>query len=368
MSPILSILLVAGVAATIYGIYDIYGTMTMWPVSIRKDLRAGLAAKYKNNLDLSARYFQRAWNQARELPIEDFKSQPYLKTTGIGITLAGILESEGKLELAYNTYVETINQLIQARKPLSGQEHMRTVALAYKLGEMAQMLKKPRDEEERWLTMAVETIMKNVMQKPVAIGEIVSLKDSKMEEESKIMVSELQLPMWATNQDIAAPFEALGSFYSRIGKLDFAMPLYLQAVSILIPPAPSTSSADDKCRGAQLMGNISELIMRGNPSQDSLAQAEAWAQKGLEVADKERKGFRKHAICDVAYAVMLYNLAMVREMSGDGKRARELLVQSLNLSQDIGLEEGVSHAKEALAAIDVGKPQFKPVLPGGVKV
>ena len=33
----------------------------------------------------------------------------------------------------------------------------------------------------------------------------------------------------------------------------YAMPLMLQAVSILIPPAPQESSPEDKCRGQSLL-------------------------------------------------------------------------------------------------------------------
>lgn len=94
------------------------------------------------------------------------------------------------------------------------------------------------------------------------------------------------------------------------------MPLYLQAISILIPPPPHVTPADDQCRGAQLMGNISELILRRSMSPDAVVQAESWANKGLEVASRLRKsGFTAHPVCEQAYAMMLYNLAMIRDVS-----------------------------------------------------
>ncbi|TFK38114.1 hypothetical protein BDQ12DRAFT_606466 [Crucibulum laeve] len=366
LSPLFTAILIGGLAMTIYGIYDIYGTMTMWPKAVRSDLRDGLTAKYKNDPDRSALYLQRAWDTARGLHVDVFKPHPYLKLSGIGIALAGVFESSGKLEQAYNVYCEVISQMKEdaSKGQLAPLEHMRVVAVAYKLGEMAQILKKPLDEEESWLVYAVEEELKNVFEKPIAVGEVLDVKGATIEDEAKVIVSELGLPLWATKHDLAAPFEALGSFYSRVGKLDYAMPLYLQAVSILIPPTPQKSSADDRCRGAQMMGNIAKLILRKDSSKETIAQAESWAKKGLEVADVSRKSLRKHEICDIAYAMMLYNLAMIREMAGDGEKARALLTESMNHSKEIGLREGVTHAEEALRALDSDNVKFNSVLPG----
>ncbi|KIK60118.1 hypothetical protein GYMLUDRAFT_85491 [Collybiopsis luxurians FD-317 M1] len=86
----------------------------------------------------------------------------------------------------------------------------------------------------------------------------------------------LPLPSWMNKTDIGAPLGALGAFYAQAGRLEppwFAMPLYLNAISLLVPPAPKKSSVDDRRRDAQLMTNLSELIMRGTPT----LQAEAWA-------------------------------------------------------------------------------------------
>lgn len=95
----------------------------------------------------------------------------------------------------------------------------------------------------------------------------------------------------------------------------YAMPLYLQAISILIPPPPQISSAEDQCRAAQLMGNISELILRTRNDPEAIVQAESWANKGLEVASRVRKStLVKHPSCEVAYAYMLYNLGMIRDV------------------------------------------------------
>lgn len=67
------------------------------------------------------------------------------------------------------------------------------------------------------------------------------------------------------------------------------------------------------------MGNIAELILRnhgsGNVNPDDLAQAESWARKGLELTISARQGSAiKHDVCEEAFAMLLYNLAMVREV------------------------------------------------------
>ena len=66
------------------------------------------------------------------------------------------------------------------------------------------------------------------------------------------------------------------------------------------------------------MGNIAELILRnhdgGNVDPDVLAQAESWARKGLEVTISARVSSIKRDVCEEAFAVLLYNLAMVRKV------------------------------------------------------
>lgn len=130
--------------------------------------------------------------------------------------LATSLELAGKIDEAYDVYVDVLNQMQAARErgPLTDPESLRTVAIAYRLGHLAHSMKKPKEEEEKWLVHAVQTLLKDVMSVPVA-GELIQNGDS----ETQIMVSELQLPKWVTKHDLAAPFEALASFYTRAGQL-----------------------------------------------------------------------------------------------------------------------------------------------------
>lgn len=327
--------------------------MTIWPKELRSDLRQGLLEDLRGNREISAQYLYRAWKEAKDMPIDKFGYHPYLKLSGIAIALAGVLEADGKAENAYHIYQEALQVLqvegsdsptARIRSGLSPQERMRAVAIAYKLGELAHALGKPKEEEEKWLVYSVESVLKDVMGSSEA-----DFEPKEGAAQLKEMMETLRTPRWAVKHDIAAPFEALGAFYSREGKISYAMPLYLQAISILMPPPPQSTTAEDQCRAAQLMGNISELILRTKNDPESLVQAEAWANKGLEIASRVRKGsFTTHPVCEVAYACMLFNLGMIREMSGDQTKARELFTQSLDQSRIIGLHEGIENAEKAI--------------------
>jgi len=71
--------------------------------------------------------------------------------------------------------------------------------------------------------------------------------------------------------------------------------------------------------GAQLMGNMAELMVRNlhrsNVTAESILQAESWAKKGLDVVIAARKVSPiKYDVCEEAYALLLYNVAMIREV------------------------------------------------------
>ncbi|KAF8963306.1 hypothetical protein BDZ97DRAFT_1732228 [Flammula alnicola] len=281
LAPYLTGLLVVGIGLTAYGFYGLYEMMTMWPLEIRQDLRSGLRAKRKGDLDIASQYLTRAWERSKTLPREVYGNEPLLKISGIGIALAGVLEESRQLDRAYAVYEDTLWYLrtaylnlplsssttkkpdlgIETLKILNSAEKMRAVALSYKLGQLAHDLNKPPVEEERWLVWAVEAILRAVMDvPPMGSAEVVRVNGAAQGSNVKVLVEQLGLPEWSAGHDLAAPFEALASFYARVGNVTYALPLYLQAISILIPPPPSPSSIEDKCRGAQLMGNIAELI------------------------------------------------------------------------------------------------------------
>ena len=59
-------------------------------------------------------------------------------------------------------------------------------------------------------------------------------KDDK--DEDALLVGELGLPSWVTKTDMGGALETLGNLYARRGNVEYAMPLYLQTISLLLPP------------------------------------------------------------------------------------------------------------------------------------
>ncbi|KAF5358836.1 hypothetical protein D9757_014253 [Collybiopsis confluens] len=354
-SPWLTAVLVAGVAVSGYAGFMLYQTLTIWPPEIRSDLRDAVRAKYKNDLELSERHFHRAWTTIQSLPLETVGTQPYLKITGLAVAFGDILERAGKGEQAYDLYVQSLDILQQddVKNTLTGPERLRAVALSTKLGELAAQLKRSKVEEEKWLVWAVEELLR-IVKGPTDESLGGSGDDVDDYSQGKINFPLLPLPSWMNKTDIGAPLEALGAFYAHAGRLDFAMPLYLQAISLLIPPAPKKSSAEDRCRGAQLMMNLSELIMRGQPTPQVLHQAESWATQALGVTKKARRELSKPAdLCEEVYAAALFNVATFREMAGDKSTARSLFREGLEQARSIEMTEGTMEASNALRRLDM---------------
>lgn len=219
-----------------------------------------------------------AWEHTKTLPLDAFGPDPLLKTTGIGITLGGILEQSSDLAAAYDVYEDVFWALrtahlrpsagtgtgsgdgngdgngngnaqgegeqglpppstrdtrpplgVETLQGLSSADKMRAVALAYKLGELAHALGRPRAEEERWLVWSVEAILRTVLDTPpvgavevvrtVGTGAEGGVGGAEARPNLKVLVEQLGLPLWAMRHDLAAPFEALGTFYAEEGNV-----------------------------------------------------------------------------------------------------------------------------------------------------
>lgn len=168
----------------------------------------------------------RVWEQTKSMPLASFGEDPRLKTSGVAITLAGVLEDAHQMDLAYRIYKEGFLHMINGStevegslstallNPLSVAERIRAVSMTHKLGELSQELHKPFDEEEKWLVWSVEALLKSVLQ-----GSHSSSKFAGSVSNMSDMAEELQLPSWVMLHDFASPFEALGSFYARTGNI-----------------------------------------------------------------------------------------------------------------------------------------------------
>ena len=168
---------------------------------------------------------------AKSLPLNLFGSEPLLKTSGIAIVLAGVLEDDGKKEEAYKVYKEALWQLqsayvdhppdtqpdylnTEALKLLSASERIRIAALAYKLSSMASELGKPEEEEEKWLLCSVDAIY-TVLIEEMEGSEAAQIPRPPRAKKLNIMATDMRLPSWASHHDLAAPFEVLGTMYKN---------------------------------------------------------------------------------------------------------------------------------------------------------
>lgn len=149
-----------------------------------------------------------------------FAPEPHLKLSGIAIALAEVLEHSNRPNEAYETYSTALAQLRAAQdagEELSDRERMRGVAIAHRLGEMAEVQQRTPEEVERFLTFAVEEMLRVFKHMPPLDGEDTKgkEKDTGAEAQTGIMLAELELPWWVSKTDVAAPLEALGRFYGQ---------------------------------------------------------------------------------------------------------------------------------------------------------
>ncbi len=140
-----------------------------------------------------------------------------MKLSGIAIALAGVLEENGKPQAAYDVYASALQRL-RAANGLSGRERLRTVGVAYKLGEMAEIYQQSTKEEERWLVYAVEEMLRILRDEQLGSVPSSSATGERTEVEQQWILSDLELPSWADKTDVVSPLQALGAFYNRTGR------------------------------------------------------------------------------------------------------------------------------------------------------
>lgn len=365
VSTVFTALLVLGTGATALGLYQFYTTFTLWPKELRSDLRAGIKARNQGDFSLSEKYLARAYQTALSFPPSMLSPNPYLKLSGIAAVLAEVIPDRKAREVLEDVWNKTASSSLSgdgapvdtwASYTPTDEERLRRVAIAYKLAELSS---ERIEEEERWLVWAVEAVVKlaglGTHHKPTG------LQDTKESSQTQVILAELELPPWMRKDDLAAPLAALGNLYAKKGNVEYAMPLYLQAISLLLPSNTKNVSVGDRCEAAQLMNNLSEIIMRQTPTPEIRHQAEAWARQALAVIERAEKmppprkgwfGFSEDmnvcSTCDQVLGAVLFNIGILREMDSDKDVALALFERSLKQCAKVGIDEGALQAKEAI--------------------
>ena len=378
-----------------YGVWDYFAAFRVWPKELREPLRAGLKARNKGQWEYSAAKFREALRIAHTLDDATIGSDRLLKTTGIAIALASVLEEDEKWQEAALVYVDALDEVLQRSESRSPPEKMRGVALAQKVGELAQrsdVLVPPcpvadsdacqtSEPAEGYLAWSVEEMLR-LVQAPRSEGPV--------------LLADLDLPAWVSAQDLGASVEALGAFYASHQQADLAVPLYLQAIATLLPPQAQgrpPPTVADRCRAAILMNNISQALTQTRTDTETLLKAMAWATKGLDLATltSYRAGFLTalppderalllqisghdpHSVAPVAPVVetasearleqvkqqclgtqfvLLYNLGMFYSMHNDKETARILFQRAMRQAEFLQLREARTQCARALKRLE----------------
>lgn len=293
---------------------------------------------------------------AQTLSPELLAPSPLLKVTGISIALASMLEEAGQLDKAYIAYKEAFESCLTSEGSVVGRpgvERARAVAISQKLGEVALQIavvgperssgsdlmgtaaeralnalplgdadaeeigpppplpskRAAREAAETHLVWSVEELLRlsvpqDVQQAAAATSAATRPGAEPLSKEASqtdsVSLAELDLPPWVSQTDLLGSIESLGSFYAREGRTEYAVPLYLQALEILIPTSSAKArkpqekiTVSDRCRAAVVMNNLSQLFLEGEkPDDEEFAKATAaaggkeqqamqWAKKGL---------------------------------------------------------------------------------------
>ena len=285
------------------------------------------------------------------------EGEAMLKISGIAIALAALLEGEGKVEESYEVLQDVFDEVMQQGKyekvaeekgewKRSDRDRMRAVQIAQKLGLLGQLpevrialLEKARaasgaqedvegnaegkkyrfsltgtaesqDPAEKWLVWSVEELFRLVLPADVHASALAAAAApsepnsaapspaptqtlKSVTPPTSISLADLDLPSWVTKLDLLSSIESLGTFYAAKGLPEYAVPLYLQTLSILLPPTPSSApTASERCKAGLVMNNLSQLLSGSN-----IADATKWATKGLEITDKtvQLAGFEQAA-------------------------------------------------------------------------
>lgn len=173
----------------------------------------------------------RAYTTARELPPSMFEPNAYIKLSGIAITLASVLENDGRAREAWDVYIEALSppltnflssKLETSTTPRSSADKRldvaRQMAISHKLGEMAEAYQFSDVEEEKWLTYALE---RSLDLQRLQKESTTSAQDG-VYHQLQTLLADLHLPDWTTEArvQLAAPAASLAAYYSRNGALE----------------------------------------------------------------------------------------------------------------------------------------------------
>lgn len=244
--------------------YEIYTSFTLWPVEIRKDLRSGIRARNEGDDALSERYLARyvflwllsssvsalrvvrscshprpicsAYQTALTLPLSALGPDPYLKLSGIAAVLAEVSPPKRAKQALRSVWDKgDVPTSLEngggssngddgwASYTLTNEERLRRVAVACKLAELCANENEAGEEEEKWLTWAVEEVLQLAgvhTKSRDSVGVTTRADNAGTSTSTSVVLAELELPSWMRRVDLGAPLAALGTVYARKGNVE----------------------------------------------------------------------------------------------------------------------------------------------------
>ncbi|KAM0787569.1 hypothetical protein ACM66B_003639 [Microbotryomycetes sp. NB124-2] len=378
---VFAVLALVGAGATAFGLYDFYQSFKQYPSQVRQHLRQALRAVNDGAFERAHTSFKQAYDATIALASENklggTREQAVLRTSGIGIKWAAMWEQAGQLGRAIQAYEQTLQDVLKlssgAQEP-SRIETMRAVAIAMKLGDCLVAVggKDALKAAEERYTFCVDEMMRinlspnqrERVKQEMETGQ--AAPSSSVENDRRD--EDLGLPEWSNKVELVAGMERLAELYARQGNIEYARPLFQNAIAQLLPPpvkgarpAPPPPVAQ-RCHAATLMNNLaSALVTEPSPSASAIDESARWARQSLTTANQCRKEAEKSrsgkmvpfqqwedAECALSAIVSSFNMGKLAEMSGDKTSAKSWFSKSLALANKVGSRDGAEQSKEAL--------------------
>jgi len=341
--------------------------MHKFPEPVAKELRKAIYYDkgYGKDPKKAFQYYKEALMVATDLGMNPY-SEEFI---GMRVRMAEFLEQHRQFEAAI-TVLEKEKQYcydflekakVQKEMEIPDAQWSRMTGMAVKLGVKLGKLYSDEDVDnpeaaQAALVQVVETLLKERIRR-----EQEGVKEDARE--------------WLNEEEVGASLEELGHSYLDSRQPEFALPLFLQALSL--SPAKSCHSAMlSTCWVCDVMplrlivttvNQVSASLSLQNPATaaryaqipkgkskapaptaaDFQKQAKQWAEKALAMAQTVPPPDRTQE-CDIACAVTTHNLAELAHMSGDDVTAKRLFQEAKTLSKAMGFEDGIKEADTAL--------------------
>lgn len=312
-----------------------------FPTPVRQALRKALYYEQTKDVTLALKYFNEALQLALESPELEKNGAPL---TGIMIQLGSLQEKLGRMPEARTTLTLALRHLVGLEdklnvdpttvdlSKLSPLDQKKAIGIAQKLGDVTSAMKKD-DEAEKWYVWSVEHLLKSSSKPKSEYGDT-----------PELIFDEEHMPKWLTNTDVGAALEALGMFYSSRNKPSLAIHLYLRALTL---------SDTNSCQSAVLMNNLAESYS----NMGHFEEAKVWGQKGLDLAQNPntRKVNKDGEVCDETCGVLLFNMGMIFERTGDKAKATQFYESARKHGRDFKQPSCIKEADRALKRIEFEK-------------